>query len=234
MPTEQAIGSISYNRPKASTFVATSLQTRQQFNRVSPTEVRIDVFVNPDGAATRQEDTLTIDSLGNAGDIIGITIDNGASTLPFVHVQQAGDTVNTIASHLGRLINASDDVSATAASGVITITGAIAGANYTLADITDTINGAGITLANTATASGGGTEYKVAEEGVAITSNTRKNQSLPSLKIEATTSFFDIGGSSVPAFNNDGQSFSSGGVASYYHQQTLDTIQSDAGIARTN
>ena len=232
MPTEEFIGVIGYDRPKLEETIATNLQIRSVFNRVSGTQVRIDSYLNPDGDVVRQEDTITIDSLGNAGDVVGVTIDDGTDTLPYAHIQQTGDTTASIASHLARLIDSSPAAAASASGSTITVTGVLGGQPLTFSDITDPINGAGVTIANLVTASGSASDFKIAEQVIDFGLGVRKGKTLPSLQIDTLVSYQDFSENAVKTFSLGGAVVNAS--VPFLHEQTLDQIQVDAGVNRSN
>jgi hypothetical protein len=212
-----SVGTLSYDRPANSTVTATTLETDYQISFPSANTVRITQNLTLDPAAVPQVSTVTL-SAGSTGDDIAIHLTVSSTTWVYRHVKAAGDTVTTVAAFLATLINTNPNVAATSALGVITITSAIPGQAFTLAN-TDSTTAGNVVIATTTANSGTALHRKVAEIDVAFTVNTNK---FPTVTLGGNW----YNGAASPVVVLPVSALVVNGPRS------IDTLQTDAGIAR--
>ena len=213
-----SVGTISYDRPANSTVVATTLETDYQVSFPSANTVRITQNLTLDPAAVAQVSTVTL-SAGSTGDDIAVHLTVGATTWVYRHKKAAGDTVTTMAAFLAMLINTNPNVSATSSTGVITITSAIPGQAFTLAN-TDSTTAGSVVIATPTANSGTALHRKIVELDVAFTVNTNK---FPTITLGGN--WYNGAASPVVALPVS--------VLTTSGPKSIDTYQTDAGIART-
>lgn len=213
-----SVGTISYDRPANSTVVATTLETDYQVSFPSANTVRITQNLTLDPAAVAQVSTVTL-SAGSTGDDIAVHLTVGATTWVYRHKKAAGDTVTTMAAFLAMLINTNPNVSATSSAGVITITSAIPGQAFTLAN-TDSTTAGSVVIATPTANSGTALHRKIVELDVAFTVNTNK---FPTITLGGN--WYNGAASPVVALPVS--------VLTTSGPKSIDTYQTDAGIART-
>lgn len=98
-------------------------------------QTQVDFFVNLNDAAVPQVNTVTIASPVAAADsyyTVKITGVSTTNTFAFLSLAADVNSVTTIASNLATLINTHPEVVATSVSGIITITGVVPGAAFTV------------------------------------------------------------------------------------------------------
>jgi hypothetical protein len=212
-----SVGTISYDRPANSTVTATTLETDYQISFPLANRVRITQNLTLDPAAVPQVSTVTL-SAGSTGDDIAIHLTVGSTTWVYRHVKAAGDTVATIAAFLATLINTNPNIAATSAAGVITITSAIPGQAFTLANTDSTVVG-NVVIATTTANSGTALHRKVADIDVTFAVNANK---FPTITLGG--SWYNGAASPVVVLPVS--------VLSTSGPRSIDTLQTDAGIAR--
>lgn len=213
-----SVGTLAYDRPANSTVVATTLETDYQVSFPSANTVRITQNLTLDPAAVAQVSTVTL-SAGSTGDDIAVHLTVGATTWVYRHKKAAGDTVTTMAAFLAMLINTNPNVSATSSAGVITITSAIPGQAFTLAN-TDSTTAGSVVIATPTANSGTALHRKIVELDVAFTVNTNK---FPTITLGGN--WYNGAASPVVALPVS--------VLTTSGPKSIDTYQTDAGIART-
>jgi hypothetical protein len=212
-----SIGTISYDRPANSTVTATTLETDYQISFPLANRVRITQNLTLDPAAVPQVSTVTL-SAGSNGDDIAVHLTVGSTTWIYRHVKAAGDTVTTMAAFLATLINTNPNVAATSSAGVITITSAIPGQAFTLAN-TDSTTVGNVVIATTTANSGTALHRKVADIDVTFAVNANK---FPTITLGG--SWYNGAASPVVVLPVS--------VLSTSGPRSIDTLQTDAGIAR--
>lgn len=212
-----SIGTISYDRPANSTVTATTLETDYQISFPLANRVRITQNLTLDPAAVPQVSTVTL-SAGLNGDDIAVHLTVGSTTWIYRHVKAAGDTVTTMAAFLATLINTNPNVAATSSAGVITITSAIPGQAFTLAN-TDSTTVGNVVIATTTANSGTALHRKVADIDVTFAVNANK---FPTITLGG--SWYNGAASPVVVLPVS--------VLSTSGPRSIDTLQTDAGIAR--
>jgi hypothetical protein len=212
-----SIGTISYDRPANSTVTATTLETDYQISFPLANRVRITQNLTLDPAAVPQVSTVTL-SAGSDGDDIAVHLTVGSTTWIYRHVKAAGDTVTTMAAFLATLINTNPNVAATSSAGVITITSAIPGQAFTLAN-TDSTTVGNVVIATTTANSGTALHRKVADIDVTFAVNANK---FPTITLGG--SWYNGAASPVVVLPVS--------VLSTSGPRSIDTLQTDAGIAR--
>jgi hypothetical protein len=212
-----SVGTISYDRPANSTVTATTLETDYQISFPLANRVRITQNLTLDPAAVPQVSTVTL-SAGSNGDDIAVHLTVGSTTWIYRHVKAAGDTVTTMAAFLATLINTNPNVAATSSAGVITITSAIPGQAFTLAN-TDSTTVGNVVIATTTANSGTALHRKVADIDVTFAVNANK---FPTITLGG--SWYNGAASPVVVLPVS--------VLSTSGPRSIDTLQTDAGIAR--
>ena len=213
-----SVGTISYDRPANSTVTATTLETDYQVSFPSANTVRITQNLTLDPAAVAQVSTVTL-SAGSTGDDVAVHLTVGSTTWIYRHVKTSSDTVTTMAAFLATLINTNPNVAATSSAGVITITSAIPGQAFTLAN-TDSTTVGNVVIATTTANSGTALHRKIVELDVAFTVNTNK---FPTITLGGN--WYNGAASPVVALPVS--------VLTTSGPKSIDTYQTDAGIART-
>lgn len=212
-----SVGTISYDRPANSTVTATTLETDYQISFPSANTVRITQNLTLDPAAVAQVSTVTL-SAGSTGDDIAVHLTVNATTWVYRHKKAAGDTVTTMAAFLATLINTNPNVAATSALGVITITSAIPGQAFALANTDSTVTG-NVVIATPTANSGTALHRKVVDVDVAFSVNTNK---FPLITLGGNW----YNGAASPVVVLPVSTLTVAGPKS------IDTLQTDAGIAR--
>ena len=213
-----SVGTLAYDRPANSTVVATTLETDYQVSFPSANTVKITQYLTLDPAAVPQVSTVTL-SAGVTGDDIAVHLTVGATTWVYRHKKAAGDTVTTMAAFLAMLINTNPNVSATSSAGVITITSAIPGQAFTLAN-TDSTTAGNVVIATPTANSGTALHRKIVELDVAFTVNTNK---FPTITLGGN--WYNGAASPVVALPVS--------VLTTSGPKSIDVYQTDAGIPRT-
>jgi hypothetical protein len=196
---------------------ATTLETDYQISFPLANRVRITQNLTLDPAAVPQVSTVTL-SAGSNGDDIAVHLTVGSTTWIYRHVKAAGDTVTTMAAFLATLINTNPNVAATSSAGVITITSAIPGQAFTLAN-TDSTTVGNVVIATTTANSGTALHRKVADIDVTFAVNANK---FPTITLGG--SWYNGAASPVVVLPVS--------VLSTSGPRSIDTLQTDAGIAR--
>lgn len=213
-----SVGTLAYDRPANSTVVATTLETDYQVSFPSANTVRITQNLTLDPAAVAQVSTVTL-SAGVTGDDIAIHLTVSGTTWIYRHKKAVADTVITMAAFLATLINTNPNVAATSSVGVITITSAVPGQAFTLAN-TDSTTVGNVVIATTTANSGTALHRKIIELDVAFTVNTNK---FPTITLGGN--WYNGAASPVVALPVS--------VLTTSGPKSIDTYQTDAGIART-
>lgn len=212
-----SVGTITYDRPNNTAVTATTLETDYQISFPQTNRIRISQFLTLDPAAVAQVSTVTL-SAGSTGDDIAIHLTVGATTWVYRHKKAAGDTVTTMAAFLATLINTNPNVSATSALGVITITSAIPGQAFTLAN-TDSTTAGNVVIASVTANSGTALHRKVVDLDVTFDVNSEK---FP--RVTLGGNWFDGGASPIAVLPVSALTASG--------PRSIDKLQTDAGIAR--
>lgn len=213
-----SVGTISYDRPTSATVTATTLETDYQVSFPSANTVRITQNLTLDPAAVAQVSTVTL-SAGSNGDDIAVHLTVGSTTWVYRHVKAAGDTVTTMAAFLATLINTNPNVAATSSAGVITITSAIPGQAFTLAN-TDSTTVGNVVIATTTANSGTALHRKIVDLDIAFSVNPNK---FPTITLGG--SWYNGAASPVVALPVS--------VLTTSGPKSIDAYQTDAGIPRT-
>jgi hypothetical protein len=212
-----SVGTLSYDRPTSAIVTATTLETDYQISFPSANTVRITQNLTLDPSAVAQVSTVTL-SAGSNGDDIAVHLTVGGTTWIYRHKKAAGDTVTTMAAFLATLINTNPNVAATSAAGVITITSAIPGQAFTLAN-TDSSTVGNVVIATTTANSGTTLHRKVVDLDVSFTVNTNK---FPTVTLGGNW----YNGAASPVVVLPVSNLTTAGPRS------IDTLQTDAGIPR--
>lgn len=213
-----SVGTISYDRPNSSTVTSTTLETDYQITFPQANRIRISQFLTLDPAAVAQVSTVTL-SAGSTGDDIAIHLTVGSTTWVYRHVKTSSDTVTTMAAFLATLINTNPNVAATSNLGVITITSAIPGQAFTLAN-TDSTTAGNVVIATPTANAGTALHRKVVDLDVTFDVNAQK---FP--RVTLGGNWFDGGASPVSVLP-----VSALNVAG---PRSIDTLQTDAGVPRS-
>lgn len=189
-------GLLSFDQSLTST-VARTLEYYTDIAQVSSGtysgQTQIDFVVNMNDAAVAQVNTVTIASPVAAADsyyTVKITGVSTTTTFAFLSLAADVNSVTTIATNLATLINTHPEVVATNASGVITITGVVPGAAFTVTvdcrvKASDTQDSGKISTASVTAASGTAKSRKMftAYLTLAVSSNQPR--------VEASVTAFD-------------------------------------------
>lgn len=222
MATIQETGSLSYNRPRSSTTVSTTLRTNYD---ILPTpavnQTSQDIYFDLDPTTVPQEDTITI-SAGITGDIYAVSISDGTTTDIYYYVQEAGDTDAVVAASLQPLLDLHPGVKVTVASNVLTVEGVHGGETITI-DVSASTTAGNLVVANVTAASGTPLYAKVANivtETELTSAGT--NPGFPRLKM--ITTYYD-GDPTTPVVLNTKEVYTTS-------PRSLDEIQTNNGIAQ--
>ena len=135
---DQNVAVLSFERVQ-STAVVTTLETeyRKSVDPTNGNKHKTEQFLTLDPLCASQVNTITI-ALGVVNDDYAVVITSGTDVLTYRHRQIAGDTANSIANFLAKIIDTSSYVQATSNAAVITITGAVPGAAFDVDNTTST------------------------------------------------------------------------------------------------
>lgn len=212
-----SVGTITYDRPNNTVVTTTTLETDYQISFPQTNRIRISQFLTLDPAAVAQVSTVTL-SEGLTGDDIVVELTVGANVWHYRHQETAADTVTTMAAFLATLINTNPNVAATSALGVITITSAIPGQAFSLANTGSTTAG-NVVIATTTANSGTALHRKVVDLDVTFDVNSEK---FP--RVTLGGNWMDAGASPVAVLPVSALTVNG--------PRSIDKLQTDAGIAR--
>ena len=213
-----SVGTLSYDRPANSTVVSTKLETDYRISFPSLNTVRITQNLALDPAAVSQVSTVTL-AAGSTGDDIAVHLTVGATTWVYRHKKVAGENVTTMAAFLATLINTNPYVAATSIVGVITITSAMPGQAFTLAN-TDSSTVGNVVIATPTANYGTVLHRKIVELDVVFTVNANK---FPAITLGGK--WYNGAASPVIALPVS--------VLTTSGPKSIDAYQTDAGIPRS-
>lgn len=215
----QITGNLSYLRPRASSTTSTELAQSYQVDSPQANRLMVIWNSNLDPNAIAQVDTLTV-TAGTVGNSysVGVTVDSDLELYEIA--QETGDTATEIAVRLAALINTHPGVSASADTGVITVTGAVPGQAVTL-DVSGSTTPGNLVIANVGAAAGTAIVGRIATFQLDF---TYVSGGIP--KLTVSPAFYDgMAGNPVALTSQPGS-------ATIQGSKSLDAIQTANGVSR--
>lgn len=216
--TEQALGTLQYDRPRLSTTNPTTLKS--EYRLVATTEeneLKIQQYLSLDPVNVAQETTITI-TAGIDGDLYDAIIDDGTVSDSYSYRQSGAMTADELAIALAKRIDLHPGVRATVSTNVITVLGVIPGVNITFDESNSTTPG-NLAITTPTAASGTPLHRLISETTINWTTDT-----LGFAKVSSQSNFYN--GDEPPTLSNAGALYDSKSSVS------LDSIQTANGIDR--
>ena len=216
--TEQAIGSLQYDRPKSVLTTAQNLATEYRLAATAEAnQMLIDQWVSLDPDNVAQVTTITI-TAGADGDLYDLEVDDGVNPDVYSYRQKGAMSATDIAMALARRLDLHPAIRATSANNIITATGVVPGVAITFDEANSTTPG-NLIIADTTTANGTPLTRLISRTTINWQTDPTGNP-----KVNYQTTFYN--GNETPEVNNNGPLVEGKGSLS------LDNIQTANGIAR--